>query len=208
MTWVDLLGTLAMLGSVLATLGALVWMLVCAGLGRWGRLRATARRLGVFVGCYVLALGAVGLATPRRVLAPGVRRCFDDWCVAGLDARPLDSAHAVCGVEAGTRQWAVTLEVSSDARRVRQRARDAAAVLEDGAGRRYRPCAAALTAHELPDELGPGESFRVVEPFRLPAAAAPAGAIVHHGAFPGIMIIGDDQGFLHAPALLEVAAGG
>ena len=207
MTWLDVLGTLAMLASVAGAVGVLIWMLVCAGLRRWGRVRAAAKGLGIFALYYVVVLGATGLAMPRQVLAPGARHCFDDWCVAGLLAQPLDSASAACAREAGTRQWAVTLEVSSDAKRVRQRARDAAALVEDGSGRHYPPCAAALTAHELPDALDPGESFRVVEPFRLPAAATPAGAIVRHGAFPGIMIIGDDQSLLHTPTLLEVAAG-
>jgi hypothetical protein len=57
----------------------------------------------------------------------------------------------------------------------------------------------------LSDELGPGESFRVRLPFRLPEDAQPAGLVVHHGAFPGIVIIADDQSFLHPPALARVA---
>jgi hypothetical protein len=79
--------------------------------------------------------------------------------------------------------------------------------VEDREGRRYAPCAAPLTAHAMPDALDPGESFRVVEPFRLPAAASPAGVVVHHGAFPGVLIIGDAQSLLHRPALMEVVAG-
>lgn len=208
MTWLDVLGTLALLVSVVAVLLTLGWILLSLALGRRRRARVAAWGLAAYAGCYAVALSAAGLAVPRRVLAPGERRCFDDWCVAAQYVEPLDPAHAACGARDGTRQWAVTLEVSSVARRVRQRARDATASLEDQAGRRYRTCAAPLTPHALPDELGPGASFRVVEPFRLPAAAAPAGVVVHHGSFPGILIIGDDQGFLHPPALLEVVAGG
>jgi hypothetical protein len=207
MTWLDVLGTLTLLGSVVVVLLTLGWILLSLVLGRRRHARAAAWGLAVYAGCYAVALSAAGLAVPRRVFAPGERRCFDDWCVAAKYAEPVAPAHAACGARDGAREWAVTMEVSSVARRVRQRARDASASLEDGAGRRYRPCAAPLTAHALPDELGPGESFRVVEPFRLPAGAVPAGVVVHHGAFPGVLIIGDDQGFLHAPALLEVVAG-
>jgi len=204
-TWLDLLGALAMLGSVVAILVMLAWLLGAAVLGRWARARRVAAALGTYVAGYAVVLGAVGVAMPRQVAAPGVRRCFDDWCVAALSAEIVSGAVQPCREEAGSRQWAVTLEVSSAARRVRQRARDAAAEVETGAGRRYGPCSGPLAGHALADELGPGESFRVVEPFRLPAAAAPAGVVVHHGAFPGVIIIGDDQSLLHRPALMEVA---
>lgn len=96
--------------------------------------------------------------------------------------------------------------------RVRQRARDARAELEDQQGRRHEPCAASLTngtepRRSLSDELGPGESFRVFLPFRLPNTVKPAGLVVHHGDFPGIIIIGADGSFLHAPALQRLALG-
>jgi hypothetical protein len=98
------------------------------------------------------------------------------------------------------------IEVSSDAKRVRQRALDARAELEDRQGKRYQPCAAPLSSGTAParwlsDELGPGESFRVILPFRLPDAATPEGVVLHHGDIPGVAIIGADQSFLHRPAL-------
>ena len=102
--------------------------------------------------------------------------------------------------------WTLTVGVSSAAKRVRQRALDAHALLEDGAGREYSPCGAPLGAHALSDEIGPGESFDVVEPFVLPAGAEPAGVVISHGAFPGILLIGDDQSFLHRRTLLRVTA--
>ena len=81
--------------------------------------------------------------------------------------------------------WTLTVGVSSAAKRVRQRA---------------------LGAHALSDEIGPGESFDVVDPFVLPAGAEPAGVVISHGAFPGILLIGDDQSFLHRRTLLRVTA--
>jgi hypothetical protein len=206
-TWLDLLGALAMLGSVLVVVALLLWMLGAALLGRWARARRLAVALGTYVAAYVVVLGATGLAMPRRTQAPGARRCFDDWCVAALSADEVGGAAWPCPAEPGSRQWVVTLEVSSVAKRVRQRALDAAAMLEDRDGRRSAPCAGSLTSHDLADAVDPGGSFRVVEPYRLPAGASPAGVVVRHGAFPGVMIIGDDQSFLHRPTLMEVAAG-
>ena len=98
------------------------------------------------------------------------------------------------------------MEVSSDAKRVRQQAPDARALLEDRSGREYASCGAPLGAHALGDVIGPGESFDVVEPFVLPAGAEPAGVVISHGAFPGILIIGADQSLLHPRTLLRVSA--
>jgi len=203
----DLVMALFMFASVLVVLVLVVRVAVLAALGRWSRCRGAALVLGGYGGGYLAVLVAVSLVMPRRSFAPGERECFDDWCVAGVAVRPA-AAEAPCAAEPGRRVWIATVEVSSDAKRVRQRARDARAVLEDRAGRWYEPCAAPLDAHDLTDELGPGEAFTVTVPFRLPEAAAPAGVVVHHGAFPGALIIGDDQSLLHPPTLLGVAGGG
>jgi hypothetical protein len=82
--------------------------------------------------------------------------------------------------------------------------------LEDGQAKRYQPCAAPLTsgtepARSLTGEIGPGESFRVMLPFRLPGAATPAGLVFHHGDVPGVAIVGADQSLLHQPALKRLA---
>jgi hypothetical protein len=80
-------------------------------------------------------LVTVALLMPRRTFATGERECFDDWCAAGIGAEPAAAADSPCAVEAGTRVWIATVEVSSDAKRVRQRAPDARALLEDRGGR-------------------------------------------------------------------------
>jgi hypothetical protein len=178
---------------------------------RWETASRLSRFLGLFVAFYAVTLICVALALPRRFYAPGERRCFDDWCVAALDARVADgSVAAPCRADRDSRIWIATREVSSDAKRVRQRAPDARAEVEDRQGRRYQPCAAGLTrgpgpARLLSDEIGPGESFRVILPFRLPAAATPAGLVMHHGDVPGVAIIGADQSLLHPPALHRLA---
>jgi hypothetical protein len=169
------------------------------------------RLLGWFVVFYAVILISVALVLPRRLYAPGERRCFDDWCVAAIEAKPADgSAGAPCPADRGARNWIATIEVSSDTKRIRQRAPDERVELEDRQGRRYQPCAAALPrgtepARLLSDALGPGESFYVFLPFRVPGSETPAGLIVHHGDIPGVVIIGADQSLLHRPALQRFA---
>ena len=69
--------------------------------------------------------------------------------------------------------------------------------MEDLAGRRYPPCGA--SEGDMSAELGSGESFPVKLRFCLPANAQPAGLVVHHGDFPGEVIIGDDAAAFHTP---------
>ena len=171
---------------------------------RWDTVRRTGRWLGLFLASYAVALICAALLLPRRYYAPGQRRCFDDWCVTALEVKAVDlPGNTSCPAGPGGRNWVVAVEVSSIARRVRQRARDARAELEDREGKRYQPCAPPVRL--LSDELGPGESFRVLLPFRLPGGAEPAGLVLHHGDFPGIAIIGADQSLLHQPALQRLA---
>ena len=208
MTLLDLLGDLVLLGSVLFTLVAVVRVAVLALAGRGQRAARALRGLGVFLACYAAMLVAVAVLTPRRMLAVGERECFDDWCAAGGVARPAPAGDAPCAATAGTRAWVATIEVSSDAKRVRQRALDAYALLETREGAEYAACAEPLTRHALPDEIGPGEAFDVVEPFLLPPGAEPAGVIVSHGGFPDLLVIGADQSLLHKRTLLRVATQG
>jgi hypothetical protein len=199
------------LAPVLLILVLFARMAVSASRGRTDQVRRFARWLGYYVAAYAVVLIAVALVMPRRFRDPGVRHCFDDWCVAGVSAQAADSeADPPCQPQRGSRSWVAVIEVSSVAKRVRQRARDVRVELEDRRRKRYQPCAAPLAngaepRHLLSDELGPGESFRVLLAFRLPGGAEPTGLVVHHGEFPGNVIIGDDQSFLHPPALLKIA---
>jgi len=199
------------LASVLFVAALSVRIAASALRRRWETSRRLARLLGWFVASYAVVLLAVSLALPRRFYAPGERRCFDDWCVAAMEAKIADRSTAVpCPAGGGGRDWIVTVEVSSTARRVRQRAADARAELEDAQGSRYQPCAAPLPhgtgpARLLSGELAPGESFYVFLPFRLPSGRAPAGLVVHHGDIPGVVIVAADRSLLHRPALQRLA---
>src|ERR1700693_5546998 len=133
MTLTDLL----FLASLLFVLTMCFCIAVSAIRRRWKTAGRLGRILGVFLVCHIVALIGFGLLLPRRFFAPGDRHCFDDWCVAALSAEVVDGANnAPCAPEPGGRIWIATVEVSSDAKRVRQRARDARAELEDLQGRR------------------------------------------------------------------------
>jgi hypothetical protein len=207
-SWLDLLGALVLVGTVLLALVTGIRLAILSARGRWDGVRRLARGMGVYLACYAGVLILAALMMPRQTRGPGERECFDDWCAAAISAEPAPAAAAPCPGENGTRVWVATIEVSSDAKRIRQRAPDARALLEDGGGREYAACGAPLAAHALADELGPGEAFLVQEPFRLPAGAVPAGVVISHGAFPGVLIIGDDQSLFHRRTLLGMAVRG
>jgi hypothetical protein len=190
---------LCFLTSVLFVLVMAIRVLVAAIRGRWQAAGRSTRFLGIFLAFYAIVLVCAALALPRRYYAPGERRCFDDWCAAALTA--TTAADSPCGRSGAENDWIATVEVSSVARRITQRAPDAHAELEDQQGNRYQPCAVSASEKLLTDALGPGESFRAFLPFQLPRNAVPAGLVLHHGDFPGVVIIGADQSFLHRPAL-------
>jgi hypothetical protein len=205
------LGDVLFLASVLLVVTLCVSIAVSAFQRRRETTSRLGRLLGWFIAFYAMTLICVALVLPRRFYAPGERRCFDDWCVAAIEARIADiSTIMPCQGDRGGRNWIATIEVSSEAKRIRQRAPDARAELEDQQGRRYQPCATALPrgtgpARLLSDELGPGESFYVSLPFRLPDDKIPAGLVVHHGDIPSVIIVGADQSLLHPPALQRFA---
>jgi hypothetical protein len=203
---VGLVSDLLFVGSVVFVLVLVVRIAVHAVRGRRDRMIRGVRTLVCYGAGYVAVLLAVALSMPRRAYSQGERECFDDWCAAGIGIAP---GAAIDGCD-GANVWIGTLEVSSDAKRIRQRAADAVALLEDGSGRRYESCGepAPGGGRGLRDELGPGESFRVLLAFSLPAGARPAGFVIRHGAFPGLLIIGDDQSLAHRPTLLAVARAG
>lgn len=199
------------LAYVLFVFVLLVRIAIAAIRQRWASAVRLARLLAIFVVGYVLILLLVGFTMPRRTFASGERECFDDWCVAAFSATPAEgSSNLPCPPISGSDTWIAIVDVSSDAKRVRQRARDARVELEDQSGNRYPSCAATIPqnaqpAHRLTDELGPGESFRVWLAFRVPHTAKPAGLVVHHGEYPGKFVIGDDQSALHHPTLLRLS---
>jgi len=215
MTLFDLL----FLASVLFLLLSLFTIIVSAVRRRRDILRRWAKFLALYFAIYAVVLLSTSLLSPRRIYSSGERRCWDDWCVTALRVTPASTiAPLPCSAAPDARIWLAEVEVSSDAKRIRQRAPDARAELEDQQGARYSPCGAPLAPevaapahgaalwHELSAPLGPGDSFSVLLPFALPANRQPAGIVMHHGdGFPGLVIIGGDSSFLHQRSLQPFA---
>src|SRR5689334_312123 len=109
MTIFDLL----FLASFLVSVIALVTAAIVAIRGRTSRAFLI---LGVWLVCAVLYLGtsvAVAYAAPQRVIALGTPWCFDDWCLTVKD------------VERAGSRYKVNVLISSEAKRVTQRANGA-----------------------------------------------------------------------------------
>ena len=200
------LSDLLFIVSALLVLGTLIRLLIVAVLRRTGPLKSTARFLGIYLTVYAALLMGFGLGRPRIFLDQGRPKCFDEWCVAAIKTEP--AAGAVC---AGSNTWIATFEIASQAQRRKQSASDAIAELEDAQGRRFAPCGSPISgtgksANTLNDFLEPGEHRLVAIPFALAQGSQPVGAVVHHGQFPGVVIIGDDQSFLHPQTLFRFSA--
>jgi hypothetical protein len=182
---------LLFLAVFLATLIALI-------VGAYQSLRGRIAQAGkvllgtiVFWAIYLCSVAAVSLSTPRRVVAIGEDRCFDDWCVAVKKV-------------SGTGPIAVTLRVSSVAKRIRQSGPDTTVYLEDANRKRY----ASKPANAQPSfgtMMGPGESFETIREFDVPPGAQGLGLVVRHGSTgPGAIVIGDDAAMFHKPAIVKI----
>ncbi len=139
---------------------------------------------------------AVSLFSPRRILKPDARECFDDWCIAlaGVKHAPED----------GQVRYSINLRVSSRARRVAQRENNLSVYLTDSRNERYAPMTdSSATAFNV--LLQPQQSVIVSRSFLVPAAAKAVGLVItREGGFPiGWFIIGYDTWF-RKPAVLRL----
>lgn len=172
-----------------------------AALGLWvsGRRPAAlrlARLIGIGVVLYGVALVTVSVVSAPRQLTPGQDRCYDDWCIAVVEAE----AHPA--IEGGN--YAVTFRLANRAGRVAQREQGLAVYLLDQTGQRFEPLAAG-TEPPFDVRLQPGETLNTTRWFGLPEDVGPLRlAIVHEGwaAGPGFFIIGDDASWLHQPTIV------
>jgi hypothetical protein len=175
-------------------LGSLFVLLIAAYQSLRGRFAKAGRLVlgfAIFWGIYLGIVIAVSLATPRRTVAIGEERCFDDWCIT------VESASA--GPPA-----VATLRVSSRAKRIRQSAPDTTVYLEDSDGKRYtaRPSGGQPSFGTM---IGPGESYETRREFDVPPEAHGLGLVVRHGSTgPGAIVIGDDSAMFHKPAIVKI----
>jgi hypothetical protein len=179
----------------LATAGCLLTIAVLAIIGRGGGALHLLRIWATGAAIYFTALLSVSFAQPQRVLQLGEIRCLDDWCLT------VDNAQRTAAD--GTARYVVSFTLSSQARRVSQRALDASVYLIDDSGRHYQP---------LPDPsavpfdvlLHPGESIPTTRTFQLPEDARQVGLIVNHGSGPANFVIGDEHSFFHKRTIVKL----
>lgn len=204
---------LLFLASLAGAAAALTGAVMAAASGNWGVARAVTLALVGYALLYMLAIVGVATFTPQRTIAMGQPQCFDDWRIAVASASQTDTLTAGRQtVTAQGRFLVVTLRVTSTAKQVSQREQIADVYLLDSAGRRYEisvPGQSALIdagqSGQLLDTLiDPGGSFTHTVVFDTPADATGFAIVIAHDAFPGALIIGDDQSFFHRPTLMLV----
>jgi len=209
MTISDLLLLITVFITVVALLGGASYL----ARRRWRPLRRILLALGVFLGSYAAVLVTVSLTSPQQVLGPHQVRCFDDWCLSLQRVARRRAVGRWPHVATARGQfYLVTVEVSSRARGISQRAVDARVYLLDANGQRYDPDADARHALDatggggqpLDTELPPAGSFTHTVVFDVPLERRPGGLVVVHGLFPAVLVIGDPQSLLHKPTLLAL----
>ncbi len=206
MTLFDLLFLASALGCGVTLIAAIV----AFALRRWVAARHLLLGLGVYLLLYALALIGVSAITPQQTVRMGQRRCFDDWCIAAVQATQTLAIDSNSSVAAHGRFTLVTVQVTNAAQRVTQREYGDTLYLLDSAGHRYDVSltaqraldAAALSGQPLDTALAPGASFTHTAAFETPPNATGLSLVIAHAAFPGAIVIGDDESFFHRPTLM------
>jgi len=201
---------LALIFSVLVVFLGLLGMLIALVTRRWAVLRRLALGLAIYVSAYGLLLVGVALLSPQQVLSMHQIRCFDDWCVS---VEQVEQQPTIGTIQPQGVFYLVTVQVSSQARRINQRALDAAVHLVDDRGRRYNPSPQGQQALEAAGQAGQplnsmveaGGFFTHTAVFDLPSETAQLGLVTTHGAFPNVIIIGNDQSLLHKPTIVRLS---
>jgi len=191
MTLFDLLFLASFLASLI-TLGAAAYAAIR------GHTPRAFSILGAWLVCVVLYLGvsvAVAYAAPQRVIAMGTPWCFDDWCL---------TAEKVHHTNAG---YDIYLRISSEAKRVTQRANGAWIYLRDENDTHYDPTP---DPKEVPLDvlLRPGESVAAQRSFNVPPNVHELGLVTGHGGPPcGVMslvIIGQSGCLFHKQTMIRL----
>jgi hypothetical protein len=163
-----------------------------------GRLSRAFWILGVWLACASLYLAtslAVAYAAPQRVIAMGSPWCFDDWCLTVTKIRHADT------------NYSVDLLISSEAKRVAQRANGAWIYLRDENDRHYEPFD---DPGEVPLDvlLQPNESVAVQRRFHVPGKVRELGLVTGHGGPPcglmSLVIIGQAGCVFHKQTMIRL----
>jgi len=174
------------------------------------------RWLGGLVGAWVLYLGVgtvVAIATPRRMVAIGEDRCFDEMCFAVTGFERVEQIGS--GEKAMHAQgvfYVVEVRVSNRSRGRIERERGRTGRLTDASGKVYRESGAGLQALTrmngsiagLGAEIAAGESVAAKLVFDVPASVTRPGFVLGSDLSfnPAAIVIADDAHFLHKPAIV------
>jgi hypothetical protein len=177
---------------VLATAITLITAASWAVRGQFARAGRILRRLGIGAALYFAVVMAVSFVSPRRVYRVGDNQCFDDWCIAVIDAQRAETPQAT--------HYEVRLRLSSRAKRVPMGEKGTVVYLADRQGRRYDPLPDPA-AVALSTVLKPGESIEATRRFDVARDAQDLGLIyTHEGGLPiGWLIIGEGGWFQRPP---------
>jgi hypothetical protein len=191
MTILDLLFLACFFASVIV-------LFVAAHAAIRGRVARAFWILGVwlaFVVLYMAASLAIAYAAPQRIIAVGTPWCFDDWCLT------------VDRVQHADLNYNVDLSISSEAKRVTQRANGAWIYLRDENDRHYEPFE---DPGEVPLDvlLQPGQSVAAERRFHVPGNVRELGLVTGHGGPPcglmSLVVIGQAGCLFHKQTMIRL----
>ncbi len=205
---------LLLIGLFLASLTALICVLVLAVRGRRRSATQTLRALAATWAIYLLTVVAVAGATalqPQRIIPMGQELCFDEMCFSVIDAQAVTQlGPASDPVKAHGQFQVITVRVSSRSRGRTQSEGGLYALLWNSGkyfnvspdGQRAWQASNGETA-KLAARLRPGESVDSVQIFDLPRESSGTGLVLSHGFTPGYFVIGECPLF-HKPTILRL----
>jgi hypothetical protein len=187
--------------ALVVVVGAVILVLASVVLlasGKCGRAVKALLASAALVATYTLALIAVSLRTPQRIVRVGDSYCVDLWCI-GIDGVTPKSF----GPET---VYKVDVRIFSDANRVRTSAKGASLYLVDERGRRF-PLVKDPSVIPFDVSLEPGQSVKTSLTF---VAAADARQLFLTGDTQGEppfwvrLYFGSEDSLLHKRTLLRV----
>lgn len=136
---------------------------------------------------------AVAYAAPQRILQIGDPWCFDDWCLTVKNTQRTNV------------NYTLALLISSEAKRVTQRASGAWIYLRDENDKHYDPAPADVPLDVV---LQPGESVAATRSFTVPANVRELGLVTGHGGAPcgwmSLIIIGQAGCLFHKQTMIRL----
>jgi hypothetical protein len=187
--------------ALMVVLGAAIMVLASAALIASGKSRRAVKTLlasAALVAIYTLAVIAVSLWTPQKIVSAGESYCVDIWCIEidGVSPKPLGQEIV----------YKVDVRIFSDANRVKTSAKGESLYLLDERGRRF-PLVKDPAAIPFDVTLDPGQSVKTSLTFVAAADARQLFLTGDAGREPPFWVrlyFGSDDSLLHKRTLLRV----